>query len=104
MPNFMIQPASFIDQMKDGHEMTKRPYPFFVDAMGLVGNQDFWQGSVVRVAGFQKDLAVQQIDLRWKDAMKDPGKAVGMYLVTVDSKGNYGVHNTAMETVEEVTV
>jgi hypothetical protein len=105
VPMFKIQTAPRIDGLtEDGQEMTQLPYPFFVDNKGSVEFQDTWQGRVTRVAGFQRDLAVQQIDLRWADAQKDPQKAVGMYLVTSDSKGDLAVHDTAVDTLEMVVL
>lgn len=100
---FKIQNAPQIDQLTaDGHTLTKLPRPFFVDPDGHVGLQDFWQGDPARVIGFQKDLAVQQIDLWWRDAVQDPQRALGMYLVTADSKGHFGAHLTAVDGIEPV--
>ncbi len=97
---YKIQPSAYIDQITaDGHELHKLPYPFYADEKGAVGQQDFWRGDPARVVGFQEDLARHQVDLWWHDAVKDPQQAVGMYLVTADSKGNLGVHQTAMDSV-----
>lgn len=95
-----IQPSAFTDQIRDGHQMTKLPYPFFVEEDGSVANQDLWRGNPAKVIGFQADLAVSQIDLWWADAVKDPARAVGMYLVTADVMGSWETHMTAIETVE----
>lgn len=95
-----LQPASFVDNMKEGHEMTKLPYPFVADENGDIEHQDLWQGNPLKVIGFQNDLAQQQIDLWWKDAMSDPQQAVGKYLVTLDSQGDWGSHTTAIASVE----
>jgi hypothetical protein len=103
MAMFRLQPAPFTDQLTgDGHQLTKLPYPFYADEFGAVGRQDFWRGDPSRVVGFQKDLYVQRIDLWWTDAVKNPEAAVGMYLVTEDSRGNYGTHQTAMAAVERM--
>jgi hypothetical protein len=102
MTVFVIQNAPAVDGIDaDGHERTKLPYPFFVDGDGKIGRQDFWQGDPGRVVGFQKDLAVMQIDLRWAEAVGDLWQAVGMYLVTENSHGQYGVHLTAVQSVRE---
>lgn len=97
-----IQPSEFTDQVSaDGHQQTKLPYPFYVNASdGTVNLQEFWKGDPFRVVGFQRDLARQEIDLRWDDAVKDPQQAIGMYLVTADSKGAFGVHTTAVQSVD----
>lgn len=101
MKVFKLQPAPVIDNITDdGHAFTQLPYPFYVEESGKVRRQDFWRGQVALVVGFQKDLARQRIDLWWEDAVKDLVQAVGMYLVTASSTGGYGVHPTAMSTVE----
>jgi hypothetical protein len=96
-----IQPNPEIDNMVDGHEMTKLPYAFVADETGAIAGQDFWRGTVTRVIGFQRDLAVHHIDLFWREVVEDPQLAVGMYIVTSDSAGDWGVHNTA---VRDMTV
>lgn len=100
---FKIQPSAFTDQIRDGHQMTKLPYPFFVNEDGSVGSQDFWKGDPFKVVGFQRDLAVHEIDLWWRDVVTDPQQAVGMYLVTEDVQGSWGTHQTAVESVEQLS-
>lgn len=95
-----VQPSDFTDQITgDGAELTKRPYPFFVRKDGSVGRQDFWAGLVVRVVGFQRDLAVAAVDLSWTEAWADPARAVGMYLVTSNESGEWSTHQTAIESI-----
>jgi hypothetical protein len=97
-----VQPASRIDNLTDdGHEMTQQPYPLFVDGDGQVGRQDFWDGKIFRVLGFQRDLAVQQVDLWWRDAWTEPERAVGMYVVAADRDGNFFNLDTAVESITE---
>lgn len=95
-----LQPAPETDNIVDGHELTKLPYPFFVTDEGKIDQQDLWQGDPYRAIGFQKDLAVHMIDLWWTDAIKDVGQVVGMYLVTSNSSGKWGVHRTAISSAE----
>lgn len=98
---FMVQPSAFTDQLtEDGHQLTKLPYPFFVDEEGMVGRQDVFKGTVYQVIGFAKDLAVHKIDLEWEEAMQDPSLAVGAYLVTSDEEGNWSTHQTAVSKME----
>lgn len=79
-----IQPANSADGTYDVHEPL--PYPYHVDAAtGDVGRQDFWKGAPFRVLGFQKDVDVQQVDLRWEDAAADPDQIVGMFAVMLDT-------------------
>lgn len=100
---FRIQPSEYIDNMwEGGHVGTKLPYPLYVDEKGMVGRQDVWAGDPYRVIGFQRDLAVQVIDLWWKEAAENPSLAVGMYMVTSDKKGTFGTHQTAIRDVDVV--
>lgn len=93
-----IQPAPRIDHItRDGHPLTQRPYPIVVDQEGAVQFQDFWQGKVLRVVGFQRNYTDQRIDLRWEDAFQDPEKMIGMYPVSTDSSGGMGNHDTVVE-------
>jgi hypothetical protein len=97
-----IQPSEFVDYVTaDGTELTKLPYPFFVDEKGIVGRQDVWSGTVARVVGFAADLAEQRVDLTWHRAVTDLQKAVGMYLVTEDSAGTWSVHTNAVASITE---
>lgn len=99
MTTITLQPSPRVDNIVDGIEMTQLPYPFHVDAdTGDVGRQDFWRGDPARVVGFQKDLAVQRIDLWWRDAVKNPEQVVGMYVVTAGTSG-LGVHVLAIAEV-----
>lgn len=100
---FKLQPAQYVDQIKDGHEMTKLPYPFFVEKDGSIGQQELWKGDPLKAIGFQVDLAKQQIDLWWDQVARDPQRVVGMYLVTSNAQGNWGVHQTAIVSVEEIS-
>lgn len=98
-----FQPSEFVDQITaDGQELTKLPYPFIVLPNGEVAYQDFWQGEPKRVVGFQRDLALHQVDLWWEDVLKDPQRAVGMYMVSVNGAGGMGVHTNAISSVEEI--
>lgn len=104
-----VQPESLIDNLtEDGHELRQLPYPFYVNEDGTVRNQEFWNSqtaqnmgvNVTAVIGFQRDLAVQHIDLWWADAWKNPQSAVGMYVVTRGGKGGMGVHQTAIASMD----
>lgn len=100
---YRIQPAERPDAMSDdGHVGYQLPWPVVAHADGSVfGAHDHWCGKVVRVIGFQKDLRKQRIDLHWSDFLRDPQQAKGMYLITSDKGGTWGVHDTAVSTVEE---
>lgn len=81
----------------DGTELTRRPYPYGVDAYGhIIGRTD-----EVTAIGFQEDAAVQRVDLFWGEyAAGDPQVAVGKYLVTQDAAGRYATNVCAIESVE----
>lgn len=99
-----LQPAARIDAIsEDGHVGYQLPYPFYVTDDGKIQSQELWNGTPFAVIGFQKDLAVQTIDLWWRDAVLAPAAAVGMYLVTTDKDGTWGVHSTAIESVHGFT-
>lgn len=99
----MIQMAPEIDHISDDLEFvgSRLPYPFYVDDKGFVQLQDFWQGMVFKVIGFQNHPAIQKIDLWWSD-VKDPSEIVGKYLVTTDKDGQWGTFPTAITTAEKV--
>jgi hypothetical protein len=96
MTTFKIQPEEQADH--------KLPYPFFADESGAIGRQDVWKGNPTQVIGFQSDLAVMEIDLLWEDAIQDPDRASGMYLVTADADGNFDTHLTLIESLMVVTL
>jgi len=97
-----LQPSAYVDQIRGGHEMTKLPYPFYVAEDGSIGRQDFWKGRFVRVVGFAADLHVEEINLWWSEAVRDPQRAVGMYVVTADYEEAFETHPTAVERVEVI--
>lgn len=94
-----LQPSAHVDNIVDGHEMTRLPYPFHVDEDGTVQRQDFWRGDPAAVVGFQRDLSVQRIDVWWDEVVADPQRAVGLYVVTVTAAGQMGVHLAAIASV-----
>lgn len=65
------------------------PYPFHCDSdSGRVGRQDFWQGSVYSVVGFQETLEDQTVSLFWREAAQQPERMHGMFPIIVDQGGN----------------
>lgn len=86
---FTIQPS-----MRPNMQL---PYPFFVRENGLVGRQDFWRGKVFRVIGFQASLDKMTVDLFWSDAVKNPEKATGMYVVLADDKNNWSTETSPVQ-------
>lgn len=96
-----IQMAPVIDSISDdlNHVGSRLPYPFFVDAEGYVQLQEFWQGEVYRVIGFQNHPAVQKIDLWWHK-VQEPADIVGKYVVTSDKAGGWSTFPTAVTEVE----
>lgn len=91
--------ADYTDHITgDGTELTKRPYPFHVDAKGnILGSR----GDAVCVVGFQNDAARQQVDLYWPDYIRGyPQRAVGKYLITQAADGKLSTQICAVERVE----
>ncbi len=62
------------------------PYPYWIDEDGSVGRQDFWQGTVTTLVGFQADATVQKVDLLCEVFLADPVKAIGMFPVFIGSE------------------
>lgn len=86
-----IQPREFDNRVL--------PYPYFIDEKGLVGRQDFWKGKPFRLLGFNREPATGDISLMFADFRKSPKKAVGMYPVFTDKKGNWTTHTSPIESV-----
>lgn len=97
-----IQMAPVIDSISDDgeHVGSRMPYPFFVDENGFVQQQDFWQGMVFKVIGFQNHPSVQKLSLLWSE-VKDPSEIIGKYLVTTDVNGQWGSFPTAITQAEK---
>src|SRR4051812_43939615 len=84
-----LQPSARTDHITaDGTELTQLPYPFHVDENGAVLRQDFWQGDIAEIVGFQDDPHVQRVDVRWRDVWTDPSRAVGKYPIGRDAAGH----------------
>lgn len=98
-----IQMAPVIDAVSDDfeHVGSRLPYPFYADADGYVQMQDFWQGEVYKVIGFQNHPAIQTIDLWWRD-VKEPADTLGKYLVTTSKAGTWSTWPTAVVEAEKV--
>ena len=96
-----IQPSAQTDHItEDGTELQKLPYPFHVNERGEIQRQDFWQGRVLRVIGFQRDLARHEIDIWWNEVWAEPDRALNNYVVTLDSDGGMAVHTGAISRAE----
>jgi hypothetical protein len=98
-----VQPSDRTDHLSpDGTELTQRPYPFHVVAdTGAILNQTLWRGRPLRAVGFAAWLNVQQVDLWWRDAARDPQSAVGMYLITENADGGMDIHELAVQSMTE---
>jgi hypothetical protein len=77
-----VQPSAVTDHITgDGHELQQLPYPFHIREDGQLDGS-FWATQADAAVGFQAKLGVPTIDLWWRDAVAEPERAVGMYLVT----------------------
>lgn len=100
-----IQPEQFTDNVwvnKEGKivEGKKLPYPFHVEAdTGLVTRQDFWNGDPYAIVGFQNKDDVQQVDLWWDDAARNPDSIVGKFAVMTKRGGGLYTYTLAIESV-----
>jgi hypothetical protein len=104
MTTITLQFSSHTDEITpDGQELTRKPYPYHVDAAtGRIQRQDFWQGRVFRVIGFVVDPGRMEIDLWWPDVATHPQRAVGMYVVVADDNGRWSTNVAAIMTVTSV--
>lgn len=92
-----MQEAPITDNITaDGHVGAQLPWPVVADEKGTVVVPSSMLG-LVRVVGFQRDLAKMQVDVWWKDVFADPAKAVGLYMVTTNTKGGMGVSLSAVD-------
>lgn len=93
-----IQRAAQVDGLHEGGAPRYQlPYPVHVDRDGRICQQDFWQGHLYRVVGFQNDVHEKRIDLYWEEVFIDPKIAVGKYLVCTDSEDNWFVFQTGVK-------
>lgn len=102
MKLYKIQPAPSVDFITgDGHELTKLPYPIVADKYGQIPEQAQVLG-FVRVVGFVRDLARQEVDLYWRNAIHPTfkGELVGMYVVVENAEGRLSTLVTAVQTFE----
>lgn len=104
-----LQPAQFVDQVVDGVELFKLPYPLCFHLDGSNAYADFWQGNYQNVLGFQRDLGVQRVEVWWHSLVEEFAKSgdpavfeqvVGMYLVSADKHGDITVCTNRVSSVE----
>lgn len=103
-----FQPSPYVDGItEDGHELTKLPYPlaYFLDGR-IFDETDFWRGRNDRLVGFARDLAVQRVDIYFRELAEEfadnPAafdKTVGMYLVIENRDGGLGANVNAIASV-----
>lgn len=98
MPRYLsIQEAPVTDSITaDGHVGAQLPWPVVADEDGKVYTPSSMIG-MHHVHGFQNDLAVQQVDVRWEEVFADPSKAIGKYLVVSYKDGSLCSHLTAVD-------
>lgn len=98
-----IQEAPAIDNITtDGHVGSQLPWPVVADRDDAHVVVPSSMLAMKRVIGFQRDLAVMQVDVWWKDAVADPQQVVGMYVVSEHIDGHYRVNVTAVDSAEIV--
>ena len=95
-----LQPAAHVDYItSDGVELTKLPCPFHVNVHGEIVHGVEKGG---RVIGFVSDPHRQEVDLDWDEVFRDPQRAVGQYVITQDTAGQWATHTIAIIKVTEV--
>lgn len=97
MRTFRLQPSEYTDNLTDdGQELTRLPYPIYVSEDGWIQRPT---GEEDRVIGFTTDPNVYDIPVDWKDAVRDIGSVVGLYIVVADSaSGRWSTLVSAIKT------
>lgn len=72
------------------------PYPFQVDADGVVLDQDFWQGDPAALVGFRRGPEPGPLELPLSAFAADPDAAEGMWCVMRDNAGKFYTWDTAV--------
>jgi hypothetical protein len=77
-----------------------KPFPFPIDAEGMVLDQDFWKGDPYSLLGFQATAEEQRVKLHFREFTEDPQQAVGMFPVFVKKGGGLYSLTTPIELVQ----
>jgi len=91
-------------QPKERADMTL-PYPFFINEKGMVERQDFWKGNPFMLIGFN-GTKKQEMDKKTIDIAvfkKNPKKAVGLYPIFANKKGEWTTYGDKIESVSVKT-
>jgi hypothetical protein len=78
-----------------------RPYPYHVQPDGRIARQDFWRGTPAQLAGFQRNLRRNQVDLLCDAFLADPEQAIGMFPVFVNADGGMDTLKAPVESVRK---
>jgi hypothetical protein len=89
----------------DGTELTRLPYPFYVDQDGVIINR--WAGQEeVAVIGFVRNPNRQEVDVWWADVIANRmwPTLTGLYMISRErGSGIWSTHLQAVKSVTEVT-
>jgi hypothetical protein len=85
-------------QPKERKDMTL-PYPYFIDAKGNVGRQDFWKGEPLKLICFAKKNEAKS-SLDFDKFWKNPSKCIGLYPVFEHSNGEWFTYKDPIESVD----
>ena len=86
-------------QQKTHPDLTQ-PYPFFIEADGLVGRQEFWKGTPLKLLGFNNTTQEGEISLPFEEFTKNINAAIGKYPVFRDKDGTISTHINPVENVK----
>ena len=67
----------------------------------MVGRQEFWKGEPHKLLGFSATPKAGKMELSFEDFWKSPKKAVRMFPVFTDDKGNWSTLLTHIESIHE---
>ena len=79
------------------------PYPYYVQADGTLGRQDFWKGNPGSLIGFQSRFDHQVLDFDLDDFLENPEIAINKYPVfqcLIEGKSKWVTELIAIESVE----
>lgn len=75
------------------------PFPFTIDAHGIVVAQPFWRGDPFLLVGFVKDPDTMRVDVHRDAFLDDPDLALGLHPIMANAENNYATFRGAVATV-----
>lgn len=79
------------------------PYPFFINADGNVGRQDFWKGRPLKLVGFngKPNTGVDSKTIDLKLFLEKPKRAIGLYPIFEHKDGEWFTYKDPIQSISE---